>query len=1120
MRRQVKTFIASLAILCSAMLYGQQSPNSLSFDGNNDYVSLGDQSVLQQTTSLTVEAWVNFQDWASAGNQTIFSTYNGQGYFLQKQSGNLVASVYRNGALLSTQYNISAFTGWHHVAFAYNGTRIQLFTDGVLRATNNPATAFPITYTTPVTSTIGALSDGSAVIAGNVDEVRVWSTVKTAANLLASMNTELASSASGLLLYYRFNTGIASADNSGQTTLTDLTSNAINGSLNNFALTGSSSNWLDGYPLKPINQANNIYFSNEQPTQLTVNWSRAGIGLGGNKVKVFVIQAATGSAAPVDGTDYAANATFGSGDQIGATGWFCVYDGSGTSATVSGLTEGLQYRFHVIECQSVTGQTIRYSTATGTVNPANNPLFPTTQATEVVISLITSTGFTASWTNGNGAARAVFVCQTTTGSASPINNSTYTANTTFGNGSQIGATGWYCVYNGTGTTVAITGLTAGLTYRVMVCEYNGVAGNEKYLTTTATNNPNNGLPDYTAPTTSTTALTATTIGYNTITTTWTRGNGSNCAVFVRQINTGAPTPVNNTTYTANATFGNGSQIGATGWYCVYNGSGTTVTVTGLTPSLAYRIVVDEYNGTPGLEKYRTAAGTGNAITATTVGLTTWNGAVWSNGVPTAASDAVIAGDFNNTVNITCRALYINPGVTMNILPTYRMTVNNTLTNNGTLILKSTTGTAASGSLITLGSIVNNGTMTADRFISEGTLDASNRVWHFMSSPVASFLAINSFSAEYMHQYLEPTNSWKSIIRTDYVNVGQGYMVKTLLAGGKTITFRGIYNTGNQSVSLTNTGGTATNGYNLVGNPYPSAIDWNAATGWTKTNVSGTIWIWNPSSGVYATWDGAVGTNGGSRYIPAMQGFFIKVLTGSTSGTLAMTNSVRIHNTQAFLKAASSIELLRLKTSGNSFTDELVIYKANRTNDAYKFLTSVSAVPQIYAVNNDKSFSIYKISSDITDTSINIGFKCDSAGVYTISADELSYDLEKYSLTLVDNITHKSIELQQGTVYSFTHSKENNGNRFVLLYTKKAEIPSSIVANNESLSVWSDINKVCLNLPSDEYTKVEVYNILGVKVTSKAFINKGLNTIELNKSGIYFVHLNNKQLKNVYKVYVR
>lgn len=116
---------------------------------------------------------------------------------------------------------------------------------------------------------------------------------------------------------------------------------------------------------------------------------------------------------------------------------------------------------------------------------------PATAASNVTFTATTGTTTTVSWTNGNGASRAVFMKNTNTGQPAPVNGTTYTASTVFGSGTQIGATGWYCIYNGTGSTVDVTGLTQGQTYQVMAVEYNGVAGSENYLQTTGTNNPNN-----------------------------------------------------------------------------------------------------------------------------------------------------------------------------------------------------------------------------------------------------------------------------------------------------------------------------------------------------------------------------------------------------------------------------------------------------------------------------------------------------------------------------------------------------------------------------------------------------------------------------------------------------
>lgn len=92
---------------------------------------------------------------------------------------------------------------------------------------------------------------------------------------------------------------------------------------------------------------------------------------------------------------------------------------------------------------------------------------------------------------------------------------------------------------------------------------------------------------------------------------WQRGNGDKCLVFVKENGTGTALPVNNTTYTGNKTFGSGTQIGTTGWYCVYNGDQDTATITNLKPTTRYIFQVFEYTGTAGAEVFYTGTGAVN-----------------------------------------------------------------------------------------------------------------------------------------------------------------------------------------------------------------------------------------------------------------------------------------------------------------------------------------------------------------------------------------------------------------------------------------------------------------------------------------------------------------------------
>ena len=97
---------------------------------------------------------------------------------------------------------------------------------------------------------------------------------------------------------------------------------------------------------------------------------------------------------------------------------------------------------------------------------------PTTQASALTFSDLMGTGMTINWTNGNGASRAVFVKEGSGDITSPSDSSTYTASADWSSkGTQLGTSGYYCVYNGTGTSVGLNNLSPGTSYTVQVFEY-------------------------------------------------------------------------------------------------------------------------------------------------------------------------------------------------------------------------------------------------------------------------------------------------------------------------------------------------------------------------------------------------------------------------------------------------------------------------------------------------------------------------------------------------------------------------------------------------------------------------------------------------------------------------
>ena len=111
------------------------------------------------------------------------------------------------------------------------------------------------------------------------------------------------------------------------------------------------------------------------------------------------------------------------------------------------------------------------------------------QAKNLSAKILNANSLLLKWERGNGDRCAVFCKQTATGPASPNNNNSYIADPEYGFGSQLGNTGWYCVYNGRADSVAVTGLVFNKQYSFQIIEYMGTFGTEQYFSQVADGNP-------------------------------------------------------------------------------------------------------------------------------------------------------------------------------------------------------------------------------------------------------------------------------------------------------------------------------------------------------------------------------------------------------------------------------------------------------------------------------------------------------------------------------------------------------------------------------------------------------------------------------------------------------
>lgn len=222
----------------------QVTANALHFDGVDDYVSIPTNAIVPQgASSYTIEAYIKpsvhssngIVGWGNYGSDNRVNA-------LRLGDGNNIINYWWGRDLYAPLGVSLADNKWYHIAATYDGSKRKIYLDGVLKAEDSPSSP---NVASAANFRIGSTNNGE-YFKGSIDDVRIWNVARTQAQIQANMNTELLGNEVGLKAYYTFNQGIAGGNNATITTISDKTSNALNGTLMNFAKTGTTSNFVQG----------------------------------------------------------------------------------------------------------------------------------------------------------------------------------------------------------------------------------------------------------------------------------------------------------------------------------------------------------------------------------------------------------------------------------------------------------------------------------------------------------------------------------------------------------------------------------------------------------------------------------------------------------------------------------------------------------------------------------------------------------------------------------------------------------------------------------------------------------------------------------------------------------
>ncbi|HKK41078.1 MAG TPA: LamG-like jellyroll fold domain-containing protein, partial [Bacteroidales bacterium] len=534
------------------------------------------------------------------------------------------------------------------------------------------------------------------------------------------------------------------------------------------------------------------------------------------------------------------------------------------------------------------------------------------------------------------------------------------------------------------------------------------------------------------------------------------------------------------------------------------------------------------------------AGSSLTVTGNTINI---RGTITNNGTFTCADGSVVMnGTSPQVINTGCFSANTIKDLTVNntagVSLTGQLNVtgivtlqNGDLSSGGNLTLIST----ASQTALISGSGTGNvtGSVTMQRYLPVGF------GYKYFSSPFQS-ATVNEFSDDmslgyftfYKYDESRTGTGWVSYYTTTNPLVPlQGYAANFgSLSAANTVDISGTVNNGSLSITLYNHNNTYTQGFNLIGNPYPSPIDWDASAGWTKTNIDNALYYFKASTtdqygGTYRSYINGISSDGtASNIIPSMQGFFIHVSDGSfpVTATLAMNNSVRIDNlTHPFSKSlqVNKPPVLRL-TAGFSdnvlSSDPLVVYfddmatmTFNKQLDALKLLNTDYSVANLYAINQDGiKLSVDALPSIADDsTAIPLGLKLNREGDVIFRISDIDPSLADRRVILSDLVAGKDQNLQPDGEYMVNLSAGEYNNRFVLNLTSISTGINNKTENNNMFSVYCSkgILKVTIDNIYDGEGIISLVNLTGQVIFTRKVYDKGYYELSPGvKDGIYIV----------------
>lgn len=482
-----------------------------------------------------------------------------------------------------------------------------------------------------------------------------------------------------------------------------------------------------------------------------------------------------------------------------------------------------------------------------------------------------------------------------------------------------------------------------------------------------------------------------------------------------------------------------------------------------------------------------------------------------------------------------------PSVTVGAGGKLSLTAGTLTATNGITLESDATGTAT---MMQSGTIV--GTVNAKQYL------GSARNW-YVSSPVSSAGA-PATNMDYYYEYMEGGNNndfatqpgsstlyWKGLANGTTMEVGKGYIAKT--NAGTTVLFSGTPNNGDITTTFNLTRNDAKGkGFNLVGNPYPSYIDWTDVAA-ANPNLENTYYYRTKNTNIantytFVTWNGAgsgsyVVSNGSlpvntiiTSSIPPTQAFWVRVKSGTETTNMNFNNGMREHrldnNNLMKARKQDTRTSLRLQLHNGTESDEMLVYidgEASNNYDAYdspKMMNNSASVPDLYSKIGNEQLVINGLKEIVDNMELPLGFSLNAAASLKLKVNEISNLPVGTRVYLRDKVDIAEIELTPEKEYTFsTAATTNNESRFSLLFKTPSVTTGTSNVYNERISIFVNAQNEIV-IFANENSNYAIYNTVG-QLIENGILNSEHRIQNSNLfAGVYIVKVGNQSTRVIVK----